>query len=65
MDRSDEAMQLLVNIIVGFVLVVLLVMLLTKLMALTAAALIGVVPALIMVWFVIMILRSMVMSLFK
>ena len=58
-------MELLATVIIGFIVVLLFVLLLTKLISLTASAVVGIFPALIVLWFVVMILRSMVMSLFK
>ena len=58
-------MEVLATVIIGFIVVLLFVLLLTKLISLTASALVGILPALIVLWFVVMILRSMVMSLFK
>ena len=58
-------MELLPTVIIGIVVVPLLVLLLAKLVSLAASALVGILPALIVLWFIVMVLRGMVMSLFK
>ena len=63
--NAEGPMELLPAVIIGIVVVLLLVLLLTKLVSLAASALVGILPALIVLWFIVMILRSMVMSLFK
>ena len=60
-----EPMELLPTMIIGIVGALLLVLLLAKLVSLASSALVGILPALIVLWFVVILLRGMVMSLFK